>query len=195
MDEPMECKQGDQMTMLMSLSLDGMLDRDGQHRLERHLASCASCQREWQAVRQVSAMFEAEPMVGPPLGFAVRIERRLEAKAVQRKRAFGGAALVTSWLSLAGMTVGAVVLIMLGVMGWQWFGTLGSVQMGTSALSQFAGNVGLLGKGVSLFLGEALVRYGLPLVALLAVGLTVLAGAWTWMVVKRPGGSRRNGFV
>ena len=188
MDEAMGCKQGEQMTMLMSLSLDGMLDRDGQHRLERHLARCASCQQERRAMSQVAAMFEAEPMVGPPLGFAVRIERRLEAKAVQRKRAFGGAAVVTSWLSLAGMTVGTVVLIMLGVMGWQWFGSLGSVQLGTSALSGFAGNVGLLGKGVSLFLGEALVRYGFPLVALLAEGLTVLACALTWMVVKRSGG-------
>ena len=77
MDESMECKHGEQMTMLMSLSLDSMLDRDGQHRLERHLASCTACQREWQAVRQVSAFFEAEPMVGPPLGFAVRVERFL----------------------------------------------------------------------------------------------------------------------
>jgi len=195
MDGAMECKQGEQMTMLMSLSLDGMLDRDGQHRLEQHLAGCASCQREWQAMRQVSALFQAEPLVGPPLGFAVRIERQLEAKAVQRKRVFGGAAVVTSWLSLAGMTVGAVVLILLGVMGWQWFGSLDSVQLGASALSQVAGNVGLLGKGASFFLGEALLRYGLPLVALLAVGLTVLAGAWTWMVVKRPGGSRRNGYA
>jgi anti-sigma factor RsiW len=195
MDEAMECKQGDQMTMLMSLSLDGMLDRDGQHRLERHLAGCASCQWEWQAMRQVTAMFEAEPMIGPPLGFSVRIERRLEAKAKQRKRAFGGAAVVTSWLSLAGVTVGAVMLILLGVVGWQWLGSLDSVQTGASALSLVAGNVSLLGKGASLFLGEALLRYGLPLVALLAVGLAVLAGAWTWMVVKRPGGSRRNGFV
>ena len=195
MDGAMECKQGEQMTMLMSLSLDGMLDRDGQHRLEQHLAGCASCQREWQAMRQVSALFQAEPLVGPPLGFAVRIERQLEAKAVQRKRVFGGAAVVTSWLSLAGMTVGAVVLILLGVMGWQWFGSLDSVQLGASALSQVAGNVGLLGKGASFFLGEALLRYGLPLVALLAVGLAVLAGAWTWMVVKRPGGSRRNGYA
>jgi hypothetical protein len=102
---------------------------------------------------------------------------------------------VTSWLSLAGMTVGAVVLVILGLVGWQWFGSLGSVQTGASALSQVAGNVALLGKGASFFLGEALVRYGLPLVALLAVGLSVLAGAWTWMVVKRPGRSRRNGFV
>jgi anti-sigma factor RsiW len=183
------------MTMLMSLSLDGMLDQDGQHRLDRHLASCPACQWELQAMQQVSDLFEDEPVVGPPLGFAVRVERRLEAKATQRRRVFGGAAVVTSWLSLAGMTVGAVMLIVLGVVGWQWFGSLGSVQAGASALSQVADNVGLLGRGVSLFLGEALVRYGLPLVVMLAVGLTVLAGAWTWMVVKRPGGSRRNGFA
>jgi anti-sigma factor RsiW len=195
MAESMECKHGEQMTMLMSLSLDGILDRDGKRRLEKHLVGCATCQWEWQAMQQVSALFEAQPVAGPPLGFAVRVERRLEAQSAQRRRVFGGAAVVTSWLSLAGMTIGAVMLIVLGFMGWQWFGSLGSVQTGASALSQAADNVALLGKGASFFLGEALVRYGLPLVALLAVGLTVLAGAWTWMVVKRPGGSHRNGFA
>lgn len=195
MGEFVECKQSEQMTLLMSLALDGLLNADGRHRLQRHLAACPACQLEWESMQQVSSVFEQAPMVGPPLGFAVKVERRLESKVTSQHRLFGGMAVLTSSLSLAGITIAAIVLLVLGLVAWNWIGVVPDVQQGATAVSQVAAGMGLVGKGASLFLGDLLLRYGLPLVLLLAVGLAVLSGMWVWLLVKRPGSPQRNGFA
>jgi hypothetical protein len=88
-----------------------------------------------------------------------------------------------------------VLLIGGGLLAWLWFGSLPSVQQGASAVSHVASNVGLVGKGASFFLSDLLLRYGLPLLLLLGVGLAVLTGVWAWLFIKRPGNSHRNGYV
>lgn len=183
------------MTLLMSLALDQMLTVSEQHRLQDHLAACSSCQMLWGSMRQVSALFETSSMVGPPLGFAIRVQRRLEEKAKKRHRAFGGMAVLTSSVSLAGLTIAAVVAIALGVLAWQWYVSAPDVQQSVVAVSQVASGMGLVGKGASFFLKDLLLRYGLPLVLLLGLGLLVLTGMWTWLFVKRPGRSRHNGYA
>ena len=190
-----ECAQGERMTALMSLALDGLLDSRDRQRMEQHIETCATCRAEWQAMVQVATLFESCPEVGPPLGFAVRVERRLIEQKKKKRQAFGGLAVVTSSLSLVGATVAAVLLIVLGVVAWRWIDSSPSIQQSTHTLSQVASGVGLMGKGASLFLGDLLLRYGAPLVILLAVGLAVLVGVWAWLVVKRPGGTRHNGFA
>lgn len=199
----------EQVTALMSMALDGLLDAHEQRDLQQHLAGCAACMAEYEAMQQVSAWLGEAPMVGPPLGFATRVERRLDERARKQRRLFGGLAVVTSSLSLAGITVAAVALIVLGLLAWQGFGAspplrgtsadlLGawpSMQQGTSVLAQVASGMGLVGKGATLFLWDLLQRYGPPLVLLLTVGLAFLVGIWVWLFVKRPGESHRNGYV
>jgi predicted anti-sigma-YlaC factor YlaD len=195
MERLKECAQGERMTALMSLALDGMLDSGDRQRLEQHMKTCATCRTEWQAMAQVAALFEDSPAVGPPLGFAVRVERRLEDRAKKKRRTFGGLAVATGSLSLVGATVAAVLILVLGIAAWRWFDTSPSMQEGTQTLTQVASGVGLMGKGASLFLGDLLLRYGAPLVLVLGVGLLVLLGVWAWLLVKRPGGTRHNGFA
>ncbi len=195
MERGMECEHGEQFTALMSLALDGWLDGDDRQRLDQHLATCPTCRAEWQAMQQVSALFEASPMVGPPLGFAVRLERRLAEKKKQRRQLFGGLALLTGSLSLAAVTVAVVVLIVLGVTAWRSFDSSPAMQQGTEVASQVASGVGLVGKGASFFLGDLLLRYGAPLVLLLLAGLVLLVALWAWLLVKRPGSTRHNGYV
>jgi len=195
MDRTMECEHSEQFTALMSLELDGRLDGDDRQRLEQHLVTCPACRVEWQAMQQVSALFAASPMVGPPLGFAVRLDRRLAEKKKQRRQLFGGLALLTGSLSLAGVTVAVVALIVLGVIAWQSFDSSPAVQQGTELASQVASGVGLVGKGASFFLGDLLLRYGAPLVLLLLAGLVLLVALWAWLLVKRPGGNHHNGYV
>ena len=195
MEQMVECAHSERITALMSLALDGMLDSGDRQRMEEHMKTCASCRAEWQAMTQVAALFESSPAVGPPLGFAVRVERRLEEKSKKRKRAFGGMAVLTSSLSMAGATVAAILVIVLGVVAWRWFDSSPTVQQGTHTLTQVASGVGLVGKGASLFLGDLLLRYGAPLVLLLGVGLVVLFAVWAWLLVKRPGSTRRNGIA
>lgn len=195
MGEFVECEHGDEITSLMSLDLDGLLEAGDKERLQRHLAACPSCQLEWEGMRQVSVLFEASPMAGPPLGFALRVERQLEERVKTRRRAFRGLAVLTSSLSLAGVTVWAVAVVVVGLVAWYWLGAMPGVQQGTGALTQIAAGLGLLGKGASLFLMDLLRRYGPPLILVLTIGLALLAGMWTWVFVKRPGSPQRNGYV
>jgi anti-sigma factor RsiW len=190
-----ECEHGEEMTALMSLALDDLLEDAERQELDQHLAACSVCRSEWAAMQQVSALFESTPQVGPPLGFAVRVERRLEEKTKKQRQVFGGLALFTSSLSLAGMTVAAVLMMVMGIAAWRWLDSSPAVQQGTQTVSQVASGMGLVGKGASLFLGDLLLRYGAPLVILLGLGLAVLLGAWVWLFLKRPGNTRHNGFA
>lgn len=183
------------MTALMSLALDGLLQEQDRRRLEQHLDVCPSCRGEWEAMREIETLFESSPMVGPPLGFAIRVERRLAAENRRRRRLFGGMAVVTSGLSLAGLTVGALLILVAAVVAWLSLGDLPSVQQGTNAALQVASGAGLLAKGASLYLGDLLARYAAPLVLGLGFALVLLAGLWFWLWGKRPGNQNGNGYV
>ncbi len=183
------------MSELMSLALDGLLQEADLRRLHEHLATCPACRAEWQAMQQVSALFDQAAPVGPPLGFALRVDRRLEEKLRKRRRTFGGIAMLTGSLSLATVTVAAVGIIALGVLAWSWLGMQPAVQQGTGAVSQIASGVGLVGKGVSLFLRDLLLRYAVPILLVLCTGLVALMAGWVLLFVRRPNGSRHNGYV
>jgi anti-sigma factor RsiW len=195
MREWVKCEDNEQVSMWMSLALDDLLDADGRQRLQQHLDMCPACQQEWDALRQADALFEMAPMMAPPLGFAVRVERRLEERVRKRHQLFGGVAVLTGSLSLAGMTAAAVVLIGLAVLVWRSFGSFPALQLGTSAAAQIVSGVGLMGEAASFFLADLLLHYGPPLILCLSIGLTVLLAIWTWLLVKRPGRSRHNGYV
>jgi anti-sigma factor RsiW len=195
MDRSAECEHSEQMTAWMSLALDGLLEGRDQQRLEQHLVSCSSCRAEWDAMQQVSALFEGSTQVGPPLGFAVRVERRLAEKTKQKRQLFGGLAVLTSSLSLAGVTVAVVVMIVAGIMTWRWLDSTPAVQQGTHTVTEVASGVGLMGKAASSLLGDLLMRYGAPLVLVLGIGLMVLLVVWAWLFLKRPGGTHHNGFA
>jgi len=134
----------------MSLASDGLLDAGDQKLLHGHLAVCPICQAEWTAMQQVTDLFRETPLIGPRLGFAIRVERRLAETSRKRRRIFGGVAVLTSSLSLAAVTVATVVVIILGVVAWRWLGSLPDIQQGTNAVSQIASGMGLVGKGLSL---------------------------------------------
>jgi hypothetical protein len=195
MEEFMEDEHNEEMTELMSLALDGLLGPDDQRRLRLHLAACSDCQAEWEAMQQVAGLFARDPMAGPPLGFSIRVERRLNEKTRMRRRAVGGLAVLTSSLSLAGATVGAAMLLVLGVLAWRHYGPSPEVQQSTGAISQVASGMGLVGKGAGLFLKDLLVQYGPPFVLFIGVGLVFLVGLWTWLLVRRSGNSHHNGYV
>ena len=195
MEQMAECAHSERITALMSLALDGMLESGNRQRMEKHMKTCVTCRAEWQAMTQVSALLESSPAVGPPLGFAIRVERRLEEKSKKKKRAFGGVAALTGSLSMVGATVAALLVIVLGIAAWRWFDTSPTLQQGTQTVTKVASGVGLVGKGASLFLGDLLLRYGAPLVIVLGIGLMVLLAIWAWLLIKRPGSTHHNGIA
>jgi len=197
MDMTVECNRIEDMTERMSLALDGLLGEAEWRELEAHMVSCGVCQAEWQAMQAISTMLSESAMVGPPLGFAIRVERRMGEHATKRRRVFGGVAVLTSSLSLAGLTVAAILILLGAIFAWQWIAPLPPIHQGTEVVSKLASGAGLLGKGATLFLGDLLLQYGPPLALALALGLVLLAGLWIWLVSRRPGGSRRhhNGYA
>jgi predicted anti-sigma-YlaC factor YlaD len=190
-----QCEQGEQISELMSLALDGLLNAEDEQKMQQHLAACPTCRLEWQAVQQISTLFERSEMVGPPLGFAIRVDRRLAEKEKKRRRAFGGLAILTGSLSLAAVTVTALTMIVLGVVAWLSFGSVPAIHQGAEAVSQVASGMGLMGRGVTLFLRDLLVRYGPPLLVLTGMVLVLLAGIWAWLITRRSGRSHHNGYA
>jgi predicted anti-sigma-YlaC factor YlaD len=190
-----ECEHGEQMTALMSLALDDLLEDPDRQQLEQHLMTCATCRQEWEAMQQISALFKMSPQVGPPLGFATRVERRLAETNKKRRQLFGGVAVLTSSLSLAGMTVITLIAFGLGIAAWRWLDSAPSAQQENQAVSQVVSGISLLGRGASLFLGDLLLRYGAPLLLVLGISLAVLVTMWVWLYRRRPDGKRDNGYV
>ena len=195
MGEPVECRDSERVSLLMSLALDGPLAAADQQVLQGHLAVCPACRAEWLAMQQVSDLFRSAEMVGPRLGFATRVERRLADKAKKRRQLFGGAAVLTGSLSLATVTALAVAVIVLGVVAWNWLDVLPDVKQGTNTVSQIASGVNLMGKGASLFLTDFLRAFGLPMVIGVGVALALLLVVWIWLFVKRPSRYHHNGYA
>jgi len=193
MGEPVACRDSERVSLLMSLSLDGPLAATDQQVLEGHLAACPACRAEWKAMKQISTLFEGAEMVGPRLGFATRVERRLADKAKKRRRLFGGAAVLTGSLSLAAVTGLVAAVIVLGVVAGNWFDLLPDVEQGTNTVSQIASGVNLMGKGVTLFLTDFLRAFGLPMVIGVGIALALMLAVWIWLFVKRPGSYHHNG--
>lgn len=187
------CEHGDLYSMLMSMDLDGLLDAGDKHQLQRHLACCPTCQAEWLGMRQVSALLGDADLIGPPLGFAVRVERRLDEKARRRQRMLGGLAVVTGSLSLAGTTVAATTAIVLVLVVWLWPGSLNLLQPGGSPVSQLASSIGQLGKGMTLLLKDLFVTFGIPLLLVAGTALTVVSSVWVWLFSRRPVGRAVDG--
>jgi len=71
---------------LMSLRLDGLLEGAAETDLDAHLASCARCKEEWEALCEVSRIFRSTPLIAPRPGFAKRVSRRLAQRMARRKR-------------------------------------------------------------------------------------------------------------
>ncbi len=106
-----------QMSQLMSLSLDDALDDAQASLLQSHLIECPACRAEWAAMQHVSHLLAGAPMIAPPAGFTLRVTHRLVSQETRRHNLFGGAALVMGSLSLTSLIVPLVagMLILL----WQ----------------------------------------------------------------------------
>lgn len=90
----------------MSLKLDGLLSREQERALQAHLATCAACRAEWEAMQLVSHLLDKQPMIPAPPGFVARVEHRLAVERSARRRGLLGAGT---------LVFGALSLVMLGL--------------------------------------------------------------------------------
>jgi anti-sigma factor RsiW len=68
----------DDIEPLIGRSLEGRLEADEGHQLERHLALCDACRETLEAQRRVAAVLSSRPAAEVPLGFASRVMADLE---------------------------------------------------------------------------------------------------------------------
>ena len=104
----------EQYTEWMSLAQDGMLSSTQTRLLHSHMAVCAPCQTQWEAMTYVSQLLHAAPMVAPAPGFAERVQIKLEYRQERRRR-------TVIWLFLG---LGALFLLFLALptlIGTLWF--------------------------------------------------------------------------
>jgi anti-sigma factor RsiW len=98
-----------EMTLMMSLALDGMLSPEEQGAFEAHLRTCPDCQARWTRWRQVDALLAAGPVLSPSPGFSARVLKRLRRRGQHQQRLLGGVLLLGGSLSVWGMVLLALV--------------------------------------------------------------------------------------
>ena len=68
----------DDIEPLLLRSLEGRLEADEGHQLERHLAQCDACRETLKAHRRVAAVLSSRPAADVPLGFSGRVMVNIE---------------------------------------------------------------------------------------------------------------------
>ena len=56
----------DEIGPLMMAYLDGELDAEGQQTVDRHIAGCATCSDEWQAMARLKGVTDMVKFAAPP---------------------------------------------------------------------------------------------------------------------------------
>lgn len=168
----MQCQE---VTELMSLELDDLLEDADRHRLYNHLAECPECQRTWAAMQRLSRLLTVAPMATPSPDFADRVMQRIAQRQARRQ-------LVAGYLVLA---AGLLLLLALPLASWLRVliasyqpGAIPGVWGNVVAFLVYVGDVlGSLVNAIELVVEAMLTRlpYGaLLLAAFLMAGLTII---------------------
>ena len=163
------------ITLLMSLVLDGEATAEEEGALREHLHTCTGCASTWQRWQELDRRFEGAPMAMAPAGLAAAVLARVETAQVVSERRHSFAL----WLGLASAAVLVLAgLVALVVVNWP----LELPGAASAAISGFAGVAGWLWREAV----EVLATAGAPTVAATAGALLcltcILAMVWLWIV-------------
>ena len=172
----MRCEHAGEM---LSARLDDRLTGVERRALDAHLALCAACRREWEALASVHRAFSGAPAIQAPssvvLGTLARIQRRQRVRGA----IYGGGALLLGTIVLALVMLTPLLTAALNA------GSLISVWL--------AGGGSALGNVVSLLAttaraGSALLRaFAVPVAVcavLLGVFVAVTNGLWIGALIR-----------
>lgn len=81
--------QEEEFMLLMSLSLDNLLDEAEATRFDQYLTDFPTLAIHWQSWQRLHQGFVAMPVVEPPVGFVDRFETRLLQQERRRRLGFG----------------------------------------------------------------------------------------------------------
>ncbi len=109
--------------LLMSLALDNLLDEQEACDLQRHLAACAPCDKQWQIWQNIDQQFLMPPEVVPTDDLVAQVNARIEA--TERRREFRVGVLL-AFLTVFIWTIGfAGVGTVIGFLVFNQIGALG----------------------------------------------------------------------
>jgi anti-sigma factor RsiW len=167
----------------MSLCLDGLLSQEQAAHLQAHVGQCEACREEWEAMRSLSSLLQAEPMATPSPDFVVRVTRRLQQREARRRRLYSSLGVLMGSVGL--WAVVGVALSLLVVVLWQAPLRIILSDVGLPLVGKALFTLGALGKALRSAAFELAARpTGLLLLGyvILALGLTLL---WTRVAFRR----------
>lgn len=170
---------------LIPAYLDGELTGKEKQRLEEHLAVCAHCGDELNALKEVGLLLSEAPLFSPQPGFTARVMSRLAQREARRRLTRVAPALVAVSLMLTSLTLLSVVGLLM-----PWWGTLAApvslMELGFDLSLRFMQTGTTLAQACSFLLSTTLgaLPPGLLLpYSFLMLGLTMV---WARLVIRAP---------
>lgn len=173
---------------LIPAYLDGEVAGEEKERLEEHLAVCAQCRDELNALEEIDSLLSEAPLLSPQPGFTARVMSKVAQREAQRRLTRVAPALVAVSLMLTSLAL----LSVLGLLT-PWWSVVAApatlMELGELAFELWLGFVQMsttLVRACSFLLGMTLgaLPPGLLLpYSLLMLGLTMI---WARLVIRVP---------
>lgn len=103
-------------SLLMSLSLDQLLDAEEETRFQHYLSQHAHCAQQWRRWQQVHQRFAQAPRMEPPRDFARQFATRLDQHERRRQLWWGATVIGLFILLWSGLLIGTVAVGLMLVM-------------------------------------------------------------------------------
>lgn len=106
----------DSYQLMISLSLDGLLNDDDQEVLYQHMRGCAMCAEMWSRMGSLDRLFSTQPEIAPPVNFALRVMERVQVYETRRRLRPWMLAVLALFSLMAGLSLTVpVVIVSMGV--------------------------------------------------------------------------------
>jgi anti-sigma factor RsiW len=107
----------DNIRLLISLDLDGMLTDRQRDDLRRHTRACANCAQAWDDMRRMDTLLRVQPEIAPLPDFRTSVMGRVKAYEIQRR--------LNPWLIalLGGLAAAVLVstLLPVAIVAFEWY--------------------------------------------------------------------------
>lgn len=168
----------------MSLKLDGLLDQEQERALQAHLATCAACRAEWEALQFVSRLLEEQLMMPAPAGFVARLQGRLGAeRAARRRSVLGGTALALGALGLGALGLSSLAGLIVSL--WPLLSQPSLWQNLAGWLDRLADVCLAVGGAIALLLNSLFDAVGGPIMLVYLLAVLLLSILWSRLVLHR----------
>jgi anti-sigma factor RsiW len=175
----MQCLEASE---LISLRLDQQLSAEQEQALRAHLVDCQICQKEWQMMQRVTALFDKVSLKAPPPAMGDRIMATIR----QRDSRLAG------WRRGILWSLGAIVALVLGSISYVGISSLvisaleqpSIIRTLAEAMVQVASIVTMILDVLAIFIRALLTSPMWPIMVVYLILAGALLLAWTRLVTR-----------